>query len=252
MRVGFSPCRANCREIASFNDFFRSLFSPWGMFSQPGQNDVTILDVKEFATDKQALDFVATKIAAQAKREGSPLSDVERKMLYFSETGWTLPEMAEVSAEFDRDYDQDDYERKIAALIGKITAHHHANNSDEQENWDAAIARLSEGDHYILVLVNLGRSSGSDFLPTLGPTAVRPPHDFLRLLVTAVTIVGGLLGLIWLGNLLGGTRLAPIAEWVTDRDKRGILIVAAVFGWLFMRFVWPDLKGFLRIALGRK
>lgn len=198
------------------------------------------------------MDYLVSRIADKAKCDGSPLSDVERKMLYFSDTDWTLPDMAEVSAEFDRDCNQSEYERMIAGLIGKITAHHHGNNRNEEENWEEAIARLSEGDHYILVLVSLGRSSGSGFLPTLGSAGVRPPHDTLRLLVTALGIVGGLLGLIWLGDLLGGTRLAPIAEWLTDRDKRSILIAVSLVGWLFMRFVWPNLKGFLRIALGRK
>jgi hypothetical protein len=135
-----------------------------------------------------ALDFIAGKIAAEAEREGSPLSEVERKMLYFSETDWTLPDMAQVSAEFDREYDQSEYEQKIAGLIQKITAHHYGNNPDEEENWDESVARLSEGDHYILVLANLGPSSGSGFLSALGPAGVRPPHDVLRLVLTSIVV----------------------------------------------------------------
>ena len=34
-------------------------------------------------------------------------------MLYFSETAWTLPDMAEVNQEFDSNYDQGEFARKI-------------------------------------------------------------------------------------------------------------------------------------------
>jgi hypothetical protein len=66
-----------------------------------------------FGTAKDAKGFLAERIAAQAKREDNPLSEVERKMLYFSETDWTLPDMPAVSAEFDRDCDEDIYERRM-------------------------------------------------------------------------------------------------------------------------------------------
>jgi hypothetical protein len=46
-----------------------------------------------FSNDREALDFIASQIADQARRDGVPLSDVERKMLYFSETerSWLPP-----------------------------------------------------------------------------------------------------------------------------------------------------------------
>ena len=42
------------------------------------------------------------------------------RMLYFTETGWTLPDMKQVSSDFDRDYDQGEYEQKIGGLVSKI------------------------------------------------------------------------------------------------------------------------------------
>jgi hypothetical protein len=158
----------------------------------------------QFATDKTALDFIAGRIAAEAERAGTPLTEIERKMLYFSQTDWTLPDMAEVSEEFDRDYDQDEYERKIGDLARKITAHHHGDNREEKESWDAAREKLSEGDHYILVLVSSGRSNAAGFLPALTPNPVRPPHDILKLWLTAIAIVFGLLGLALLCARLSG------------------------------------------------
>jgi hypothetical protein len=73
--------------------------------------------VPTFASAREAKEFLVEKIVDEAEREGVPLSEVERKMLYFSETGWTLPDIWEVNAAFDRDYDAAAYEDKIAGLI---------------------------------------------------------------------------------------------------------------------------------------
>jgi len=42
-------------------------------------------------------------------------------MLYFTESGWTLPDIMKVSVDFDREYDQDKYEQKIAKLVTNAT-----------------------------------------------------------------------------------------------------------------------------------
>lgn len=211
-----------------------------------------IKGVKKFATDKRALDYLAGRIAAEAEREGSALSEVERKMLYFSETDWTLPEMAEVSAEFDRVYDQNEYERKIAGLIGKVTASFQGADSDEQENWDAALERLSEGDRFLPVMVDASRSTnhslaGGGFLPTLDRPVTRPPHDFLKLLVSAAAILGVVLGVVLFMYWLDETK-NPAAVWISGHGSvityLLIVVAALVFSfWKFLRSaiqVWRD------------
>lgn len=80
-------------------------------------------------------------------------------MLYFSETGWTLPGMKKVSAEFDREYDQNDYERKIRALVAKIQVRLAAQGEQEQKRWSAALEKLSHSDHYLLVLADAASPS---------------------------------------------------------------------------------------------
>src|SRR5690349_23643303 len=62
---------------------------------------------------REAKEFLISKIVAEAQREKAPLSEIERKMLYFTESGWTLPDIMQVSEQFDREYDQDEYEKKI-------------------------------------------------------------------------------------------------------------------------------------------
>jgi hypothetical protein len=163
-----------------------------------------------FGTIKDAKDFLAERIAAEAMREGEPLSEVERKMLYFSETGWTLPDMQAVSAEFDRGCDEDEYEQKIAGLVRKIDARNHAENPVEEAAWDDAELKLSEGDHYLSVLINMAAESeaamvGHGFIPTLDAPAVRPAHDRLKLWVTAFAVaVGGFTVMILYLSIFGG------------------------------------------------
>jgi hypothetical protein len=109
-----------------------------------------------FKTIREAKDYLAARIGDEAEREGTPLTEVERKMLYFSETGWTLPDMKVVSAEFDRGYDQDAYERKITALASRVEARFEGQGQQERENWNRAIEKLSRGDHYLSILLGAG------------------------------------------------------------------------------------------------
>jgi hypothetical protein len=148
--------------------------------------------MKEFTTVKEAKDFLAERIATEAENEGVALSEVERKMLYFSETDWTLPDIKKVSAAFDRDYDENEYEQEIAGLVRKIEARNHSENPDEEEGWDEALLKLSEGDHYLTVLTKMVREAPSvrnGFIPTLDAPIVRPPHDRLKLWATAFAVL---------------------------------------------------------------
>jgi len=125
------------------------------------QSDPEDQRVKRFGTVREAKDYLAGRITKEAEREGAQLMEVERKMLYFTETGWTLPDMKEVSVEFDRDYDQEEYERKIAGFVNKIQANDEAQNEHEQEAWDRAVEKLSHGDHYLLVLIDAVKPQGN-------------------------------------------------------------------------------------------
>jgi len=100
---------------------------------------------------RDAKEFVVAEIVEQVRLEGSALSEAERKMLYFSESGWTLPDMAEVVDAFHRKNNDDDYERKIAGLIRAARKRTGGKNAAA---WRHAIATLSEGDHYLLVMIN--------------------------------------------------------------------------------------------------
>lgn len=109
---------------------------------------------KRFRTVREAKEYLVSVIAKEAEHNGMPLTEVERKMLYFTEAGWTLPGMEEVSLEFDRSCDQKEYEEKIASIITRINARLTGDCQGERMAWGGAIEKLSDGDHYLLVLVN--------------------------------------------------------------------------------------------------
>jgi hypothetical protein len=77
--------------------------------------------MNKFSTAREAKEFLVAGIVAEAQRENVPLAEIERRMLYFTETGWTLPDIREVNDVFDREYDQNKYETKIAGLIRNAT-----------------------------------------------------------------------------------------------------------------------------------
>ena len=57
-----------------------------------------------FPSAREAKEFLVARIVEEARREGVPLSEVERKMLYFSETGWTLPDMMQISDALNQEF----------------------------------------------------------------------------------------------------------------------------------------------------
>jgi len=132
--------------------------------------------MNRFPTIRDAKEYLIGQILAQADRDGISLSDVEREMLYFSETGWTLPNMMVISQDFDRDYNQDEYEAKIAGVIRHVRDHGSGRHDDG--GWSEAVKRLRAEDHYLLVLIDEARK-----VP-----AKRPSGDFARLIVASVLV----------------------------------------------------------------
>lgn len=66
---------------------------------------------------QQAKEFLISQVVEEARKEDVPLSEVERKMLFFTETQETLPDMSDVNDQFEREYDSSTYEKKIASLL---------------------------------------------------------------------------------------------------------------------------------------
>jgi hypothetical protein len=131
--------------------------------------------VSLFHNAREAKEFLVSRIVEQAQHERVPLTDVERKMLYFSETGWTLPDMGTASDEFNQVCDQGRYEEKIAGLVSGAYKRALHKRGDECDRWWSAILLLGKQDHYVVVMIR--------------KAALRPRGDQLKLLGAAVGIV---------------------------------------------------------------
>src|SRR5216684_3255056 len=61
-----------------------------------------------------AKEYLIAQIVEEAREENIPLSEVERKMLYFTESEETLPDIWDVSGQFEKECDCEEYEAKIS------------------------------------------------------------------------------------------------------------------------------------------
>jgi hypothetical protein len=112
-----------------------------------------------------AKEFLISRVVQQAGLERAMLSEVERKMLYFTEVHPSLPDIHEVNAEFERDYDADEYEAKIAGLLRNARNRDRNESAAKEQEWEEALDALKKEDHYLLVMVRQAFSGAS---PTTG------------------------------------------------------------------------------------
>jgi hypothetical protein len=151
---------------------------------------------RKFESVKEAKEFLIDWIDAEARRVGLPLTEVERKMLYVSEKGWTLPDMADIQAAFYRYHDLVEYEEKVGKLIRSIQASVQAGNKNEAETWKQAVEVLSHEEHYLLELMK-----GS------GETVRRRRNRLLLWLGIGLVAAAVISVLILIGQHFGGPRV---------------------------------------------
>lgn len=165
---------------------------------------------------REAKEFLISKIVEEAHRENVPLSEVERKMLYFTESGWTLPDIMKVNEDFDSEYDQDEYEDKIKKLVTKAYGRISKGSRDEYDRWWASIRFLEREDHYLLVMIQSAR--------------LRPRGDQLRLFSTGLAIVTLLLALDFISTKYNISMPSPESLWV--------VLAGLVVAYVLLRFIF--------------
>jgi hypothetical protein len=125
---------------------------------------------------REAKDFLVRETAKQAELEGVPLSELEKRMMYFVENEEMGEDPLALNDEFEATYDTDEYEAKISGLMHRAYARVKKENPEAARQWTQAIRDISKGDHYLPVLWGL---------PALGhgkPLEAGPKGDFLKLL----------------------------------------------------------------------
>jgi hypothetical protein len=135
----------------------------------------------------QAKDFLAQQAAEQATLDHTSLSDIERRMMYFTESDpKSCADPLALNNEFEAQYDMATYEAKMSTLLQHAYQRLKAEDPEGKRTWDQAVRELRKGDHYFLVLW--------DIKPPTQPQK----GDSFKLLGYALLIVAGLLIAIFL------------------------------------------------------
>ena len=133
---------------------------------------------------REAKDFLVQQTAEQAALESVPLSDLEKRMMYFTEGKGALEDPATLNEEFEAQYDTATYEKKMSGLMRGAYRRLKRENPEGARQWNRAIRTLSKGDHYILVLCGSSLARGAwgswrIYLAILVPIAVFWAISFL-------------------------------------------------------------------------
>jgi hypothetical protein len=138
----------------------------------------------------EAKDFLVQQTADQAQREGIALSDLEKRMMYFTEGPDATENPISLNEEFEAQYNTAEYETKIARLMDHAYRRLKKESPEVAPTWDAAIRELRKGDHYILMMCGRGAS------------VERPPLDFLRLVGWSFVAAVGFIAIVCAGAIV--------------------------------------------------
>jgi hypothetical protein len=105
----------------------------------------------ETQTVDSAKQFLLSKVLEQAQRDGVSFSEIEKRMLLFSEQSASDGDL-QAEREFDAECDDQQYEAKITRLFRRAYAHDKKNL--DENSWKEALDALSEADVYALVMVD--------------------------------------------------------------------------------------------------
>jgi hypothetical protein len=167
---------------------------------------------------QKAKEFLISQIIEQARRENVLLSEVEQKMLYFTEAEETLPDIYEVNEQFEREYDNSVYEKKIAGLLRNAHRRNQQESLTRNDHWKQAVADLRKEDHYLLVMVD---------------QSLQPASDFWTDLKWSSVLAGISMAAIVLWVYLDAGRWVP--RWISDIPFR-LWLLGAVVLWMVVKF----------------
>jgi len=185
---------------------------------------------------KQAKDFLVEQTVEQAALEGVPIADVEKRMMYFTESdAASCDNPIELNNEFEAEHETNEYETKISRFLHHAYRRLKEENPERVRNWDQAIRTLRKGDHYLLVMVD--QSSESDiawWTPILRGIGI----SILIAILVAVEITLDQRGLI--PNWLFG--------WISnDRQTRKLQFSLILFGtlglWIVIKLAKLEVLG---------
>jgi hypothetical protein len=144
-----------------------------------------------FSSQMAAKKFLAGKIVFEANLQGMPLSDGEQKLLLFSEQDPESP--TDIPNELLEGIDQE-YEERITRLL-TAAYERDRDNPQEREQYQDAMRKLKDSDHYILVMAVPALSETHAALPQL-----RRARDIAIYIVIGLLVVGAAIAIaFWRG-----------------------------------------------------
>lgn len=146
---------------------------------------------------REAKDFIVQQATEQAMLEKLPLTDLEKRMMYFTETDPTsCKDPLALNAEFEAQYDTPAYESKIAGLLSRAYKRLKTENPEKERYWDDAIRTLKRGDHYILLMWHNAPFSGAFSTGLPETPSSKSGNNVVRFGTIALVIFFGIIALI--------------------------------------------------------
>jgi hypothetical protein len=195
---------------------------------------------------REAKDFLVEQTAEQAALENVPLSGLEKRMMYFTETGECPEDPIALNDAFETEYDTGTYEKKISLLMAQAYRRIKRENPEKLRLWSNAFRVLSEGDHYILLFWRQNKIRKS---PRMWPTYVLGALAVASLFVLMFLFFGSR------GRMRHGEP-APIDKYFPSLSPPVEHTLQALFLLTFVFAVFPQLfsklasllRGFLQSA----
>ena len=199
----------------------------------------------------EAKKFLVEETAEQAALENVPLSDLEKRMMYFTETGECPEDPIALNNAFEAEYDTTVYEKKISRLMGRAYRRIKRGNPKKLRLWNDAFGVLGKGDHYLLLF---WRQNALRRSPRMWRTYV-----LLALAVTSFC----LLSFLFFGNRerMRRGQQAPIDKYIPSLSPLVQHTLQFLFLLVFLLAVFPQLfsklasllRGFLHsVSLARR
>lgn len=197
-------------------------------------------DIENEGSVAEAVGFLSSRAAEEARRDSTPLTDAEIRQLSFTEETATAKEIAAAGV-FDDSNDRGEFEERISKLLRK--AYKHDVKNGLQLTWQRHLEALRNHDVYILVMVDQAGIPRAK--PSVRPIATAiisqalkgRPLDIVAGLITVLGIVYFLvLRMGWARR--GGPIFGNFAEHMVPNEQvRGALLLMwpGSMIWLFVR-----------------
>jgi len=183
---------------------------------------------------REAKDFLVQQTAEQAALENVPLSDLEKRMMYFTEGAGATEDPTTLNEEFVAQYDTAKYEKKISHLMHHAYKRVHEEGGTALQAWDGAIRRLKRGDHYLLVMWGqrpgihapelIGLAFGIFVLAALAGLGwitrqLQPPNPHFMQALFLVIVSAGLIFRRTIGNALGRFLDKTLSRLMGEKEE---------------------------------